>query len=114
MNHAHPSDWKTAKVHPTLRAGDVHVWSARLAEAHSRELSDLLSPAEWIRAQRFHFEGDRTRFIAGRGLLRTILGRYLDVAPRDLRFTRGPHGKPELDGMGTSLSFNLSHSDDLM
>ncbi len=114
MNRPHPSDWQTAEVHPSLRPGEVHVWSARLAEAYTRELSDLLSPAEWIRAQRFHFEKDRARFITGRGLLRTILGRYLEVPPRDLRFSQGPHGKPELDGMSSSLSFNLSHSDDLL
>jgi 4'-phosphopantetheinyl transferase len=106
------SDWKFADVHPTLRPGEVHVWSAHLVGADA--LSQVLSPAEWIRAQRFHFEQDRARFIAGRGLLRTILGRYLGADPRDLRFSHNPHGKPELDGMGSSLRFNLSHSDDLM
>jgi len=108
------SHWKSAAVHPPLRPGEVHVWSAHLADADGQALGDLLSPNEWIRAQRFHFERDRVRFIAGRGLLRTILGRYLDVDPRDLRITPGPHGKPELEGIATSLSFNLSHSDDLM
>lgn len=108
------SHWKSAEVHPALGPGEVHVWSAHLAEADSLALGELLSPAEWIRAQRFHFARDRARFIAGRGLLRTILGRYLDVEPRDLQITPGPHGKPELEGIATSLSFNLSHSDDLM
>jgi 4'-phosphopantetheinyl transferase len=107
-------DWKSTNVHPALHPGEVHVWSAALTEANSLEFSDLLSPAEWIRAQRFHFTRDRARFIAGRGLLRTILGRYLEMQPRDLRFTQGPHGKPELDGAGSCLRFNLSHSDDLM
>lgn len=114
MTLAPPIDWKVASEHPTLRAGEVHLWRAHLSAADAGELGDLLSPAEWIRAQRFHFPNDRARFIAGRGLLRTILGRYLDLPPRELRFTQGLHGKPELTGVCSSLRFNLSHSDDLM
>ena len=71
-------------------------------------------PDEWVRAERFHFDRDRDRFITGRGLLRTILGRYLDLPPHDLRFTLGPNGKLELTGVCSSLQFNLTHSDDLM
>ena len=40
--------------------------------------------------------------------------RYLDLPPRELRFTQALHGKPELTGVCSSLRFNLSHSDDLM
>jgi len=109
-----PADWKTARKHPALRPGEVHVWRASLSENDPKELGEVLSPAEWVRAQRFYFEGDRARFICGHGLLRTILGRYLDTAPRDLRFVEGVHGKPELTGAASSLRFNLSHSDDLM
>jgi 4'-phosphopantetheinyl transferase len=114
MNFPTPADWKAPAGHPEIAAGEVHVWRARLDETDTAALGTLLSPTEWIRAQRFHFQSDRQHFIAGRGLLRTILGRYLDQAPQELRFTQGPHGKPELDGVGSSLRFNLSHSDDLM
>lgn len=114
MNTAPPADWKSALDHPVLGPGEVHVWRARLDETDAAVLGEVLAPGEWIRAQRFHFERDRERFIVGRGLLRTILGRYLERAPQDLRFTQGPHGKPELDGGCSSLRFNLSHSDDLM
>lgn len=108
------ADWKTAAEHPRLQAGEVHLWRAELSSSDPAGFSELISPAEWIRAQRFHFARDRVRFVAGRGLLRTILGRYLEEDPRELRFRHGPHGKPELEGAGSSLSFNLSHSDDLM
>jgi len=108
------ADWKATTDHPELRAGEVHVWRASLAESDPEELGDALSPAEWMRARRFHFERDRVRFICGRGLLRHILGRYLALVPHDLRFVEGPHGKPELAGASSSLRFNLSHSDDLM
>lgn len=108
------ADWKPAHAHPDLKAGEVHVWRVPLSENDPEQLGALLSRDEWIRAQRFHFERDRARFICGRGLLRTILGRYLLTDPRSLTFGEGPHGKPELTGVASSLRFNLSHSDDLM
>jgi hypothetical protein len=43
-----------------------------------------------------------------RGVLRALLGRYLQLDPSTLRFNLGPHGKPALLGGGPA--FNLSHS----
>ena len=106
------ADWESPTDHPALGLGEVHLWRASLITAEDH--SSLLSPSELLRAESFHFPQDRARFIAGRGLLRSILGRYLNVEPRELQFTHGPHGKPELTGAGYSLRFNLSHSGDLM
>ncbi len=72
----------------------------------------LLSTDERQRAERFHFERDRRRFVVGRGLLRTVLGRYLQVSPDCLQFRYGPQGKPALAG-GNGLHFNVSHSGEL-
>lgn len=68
----------------------------------------LLSPDERERAERFHFDRDRDRFIARRGILRTLLARRLGETPSALRFTCNPYGKPGLAGGG--CAFNLSHS----
>ena len=67
------------------------------------------------RAGRFRFELDRNRFIARRGLLRVILGRYLDLKPVSIRFGYGPNGKPFLEDACNrdELTFNLSHSKEL-
>jgi 4'-phosphopantetheinyl transferase len=105
-------NWQSTREPAPLRAGQVHLWRAPLEP--TEELSGTLSSGEWLRAERFHFEPDRARFIATRGLLRAILSLYTGVEPGDLKFTTGPHGKPELDGLCSSLRFNLSHSDDLM
>ncbi|MFO7584042.1 MAG: 4'-phosphopantetheinyl transferase superfamily protein [Anaerolineales bacterium] len=78
-------------------------------------LFSLLSPDEKVRAGRFYFEMDRNRFVVGRGLLRTILGGYMDMAPSQVEFVYGKYGKPAL-GLGAwdkPLEFNLSHSKDL-
>jgi len=73
---------------------------------------DLLSADERERAERFHFANDRAHFIAARALLRTLLGRYLDLPPRHLSFSYSPYGKPALagEGEGRALRFNVSHS----
>jgi 4'-phosphopantetheinyl transferase len=46
-------------------------------------------------------------------MLRTILGRYLDRHPNQLRFQYTSYGKPTLSTGAGILSFNLSHSHDL-
>ena len=95
---------------PHLCGGEVHLWRARL-DGPVTEAAYLLSPPEWLRAERFHFRRDRQRYMAGRALLRTVLARYVGGDPRDLEFSTGPHGKPEL--VGSTLRFNVSHSGDL-
>ena len=93
---------------------EIHVWHAWLdrdAEA-LKQLELTLSPDEIARASRFHFAKDKNHYVAGRGLLRELLGRYLGEAPAGLEFSYGEHGKPALAGAhaASGLSFNLSHS----
>lgn len=68
----------------------------------------VLSDAERERAERFRFERDRDRYIARRGMLRTLLGERLNRAPTALSFTSNDYGKPALADGG--CAFNLSHS----
>jgi 4'-phosphopantetheinyl transferase len=81
-----------------------------VASSRAESLGAALSPDERQRAERFHFEKDRGEFIAGRALLRTLLGRYLQREPSQLRFHYGASGKPRLAGEESALRFNLSHS----
>jgi len=104
--------WQTTNQPQPLRVGEVHLWRARLEPTPA--LLETLSPGEWMRAGRFHFERDRDRYLATRGLVRTILAGYLLVEPHEIEFGTGLHGKPEIRTPGTLLRFNLSHSDDLM
>lgn len=109
--------WLTAPTNLTLLPDDVHVWRISLERSQSelQALQTTLSSDEIARAQRFYFEQHRQRFIAGRGILRTILGRYLGVEPQAIQFTYELRGKPLLaDSFADSgLSFNLSHSENL-
>jgi 4'-phosphopantetheinyl transferase len=99
--------------------GEIHVWTIPLdpPAAEVEALRRLLAGDERARAERFRFERHRRRYAVGRGALRTLLGRYLGVDPRDLAFRYGPNEKPYLApslaaGAG-GLEFNLSNSDEL-
>jgi 4'-phosphopantetheinyl transferase len=95
-----------------LQAGDVHVWYIDLAvdAATAGRLAGRLSEAERARAGRFAFDREARRFVVARSALRGLLGGYLGLAPGDLDFTYGAHGKPALAGAHAALGFNLSHS----
>jgi len=94
--------------------GQVQVWCIRLDASIKvvGRLRALLSHDELMRAARFVFDRDRRRFIVARAALRSILAQYLGRQPAEIRFDYGAKGKPYLSG-ANSLSFNLSHSDDL-
>lgn len=98
---------------PGLTRDKVHIWPVPLDLPHFQldALHRTLAPDEVSRAARFHFDSDARAYIAGRGLLRAILARYLGAAPGDVRFTYEPHGKPQL-APGNGVQFNLTHSRD--
>jgi 4'-phosphopantetheinyl transferase len=110
--------WAPGPLRPLLADGAVHVWRADLT-AVADELDELLSDEERERAGRIVNERDGELWSRSRGLLRALLGRYLQREPRSLRFTTGEHGKPALAGdadessRSPGLSFNMSHSGQL-
>jgi 4'-phosphopantetheinyl transferase len=95
----------------------VHLWTVRLNQTPQELdlLEQTLISDERARAERFHFERDRRRFIAARGQLRMILSRYTGVHPRSLVFAYGARGKPSLSQAfdATGPRFNLTHSGEL-
>jgi 4'-phosphopantetheinyl transferase len=81
------------------------------------EVKRSVTPDERQRAERLLDPCKRDRFLASRGLLREILGNYLEMQPEGLHIAVGVHGKPYLsaDGANNSrLHFNLSHSGTLL
>jgi 4'-phosphopantetheinyl transferase len=99
---------------PVLENGEAHVWLANLDKINAAKLLQILSHDERARAERFRFEQDKKRFIAARGFLRIILGRYLKTSPQQIRFEYKKYGKPSIAGeTQLEIKFNLSHSDNL-
>lgn len=108
------STWKEPPAALSLSLNTVHVWRARLDVSSDvvTLLERTLAPDETRRADRFHFERDRLHFVVARGVLRLLLGRYLDCSPAGLPFRYGPYGKPELAPREVAgrVQFNMSHS----
>jgi 4'-phosphopantetheinyl transferase len=108
--------WAENPGQPTLAPGEIHVWRANLDSepASLRALETTLAPDEKARADRFRFPQDRNAFIATRGILRELLGKYVSRAPAELVFDYGDLGKPYLHAApDQSIQFNVSRSRDL-
>ncbi len=95
---------------------EVHVWKGDLSLSHAvlGRIGTLLDAEERDRANRFVFDRDRFFFTAGRGILRLLLGRYLNCDPATVRFFYNREGRPFLENPRGDergpLFFNLSHS----
>lgn len=96
----------------------IEIWQASLDVSPPRQvaLAALLSADETAKASRYHFQADQRRYIAARGTLRELLGRYLNQNPATVEFVYGAFGKPSLKSSPVNnappLFFNLAHSDE--
>lgn len=98
----------------SLTKDTVHVWVLNDADVGqaSATFVQTLSPDERKRAHACKRARDRDRVIARRGMLRTLLGYYLDCRPECLSFGVADFGKPFLQREGAAqLAFNVSQSD---
>jgi 4'-phosphopantetheinyl transferase len=107
--------WPQAPARPVLTEAEIHIWCADLDQP-AVDYAALLSVDEQARAQRFLLEQARQRFIAGRGMLRVILARYLGVLPQQVQIETRAAGKPALAAKAAQARccFNLSHSENLV
>jgi 4'-phosphopantetheinyl transferase len=109
--------WNSPSIPLALTPTDLYVWQVALDQAEDdvAHLHASLSADERARADRFHFDRDRRRYIVARGRLRAIIGRYLDRAPGSLMFEYGPQGKPRLALLSGQLPlhFNVAHSHEI-
>lgn len=119
MKQTNPLATAATWSHPpqtlVLAGAEVHVWRASLPQPAARvaELLAVLNVEERDRAARFRFHKDQQHFIVARGILRQLLGRYLNRAPAELKFSYSQYGKPALDSVSPdepTLQFNLAHS----
>jgi 4'-phosphopantetheinyl transferase len=93
----------------------VEVWLMPLdvTALQLHQCSLLLSHDEHARVARFQFEHDRRRYSVARGMLRMLLGNYLDMPAATIAFELERYGKPRVANPRFPVHFNLSHSADL-
>lgn len=103
-----------------LTSETVSVWFTFVDEIVDEALlaryRKLLPPDELERYQKFRFGNAKKRYLVGRLLLRTVLADYLDLKPESIAFSRGPHGRPYLQGPAAreDVVFSLSYTDGLV
>jgi len=100
------------------RRGTVEVWLLDIRPEGGTGLEALaqrLPAGERAAAARYGHGGERRRHVAGRALLRTVLGDRLGRAPEAIALTADGDGKPRLAVAGAEeIDFSISHSGDLV
>src|SRR5262249_61245836 len=106
----HTSGWHAAPRDLPWPREEVHVWRTVLGwpDEAAADLEGSLSDDERQRMNRFRFEQHRRRYLVGRGLLRRLLGRYLNLEPHRLRFYYSQQCKQSLAGDCTPRSLQLA------
>lgn len=115
MNYA---SWKSPSEKMIIKDNIIHIWRSFLFSQKSNigQYWQSLSLEEQQKASLFHFQKDLNYFICRRGILRSILSRYLNSKPNIIKFNLGEFGKPFLSNKpkDNCLNFNLSFSEDLL
>ena len=106
--------WLDQPDNLTLSEAEAHIWQADLDLNESLQSSflKLFSHDEKNRAKKFRFNIDSQRFIIARGILRSLVGKYLEINPAEISFQYSEFGKPGIAG-NKSLQFNISHSQNI-
>ena len=87
---------------------DTYCVDVDTPELDTGRYEGILSAEEGGRAGQFRFERHRRRYVARRGILRELIGSYLDCDPASVAFVHNAYGKPAI--AQSDLRFNLSHS----
>lgn len=95
---------------PLRMAVGGHTVDLVMGNAHAGTTA-WLSPDEELRAKRFRYEPNRQRFIARRLALRAVVAAELGSNPASVRFSHGPHGRPEVND-DSRVSFSSSSAGD--
>lgn len=88
--------------------------SLKCSPVRLEQLKQVLSYDELARSQRFKIQQVQEQFIAGRGILKEILGQYLHLPADKVHLSYETLGKPRLteplQNLHPNLTFNLSHA----
>src|SRR5690606_16315242 len=105
--------WLNPPNNLILSEEEAHIWRAdlELDECFQSSFLKLLSPDEKNRAQKFRFAKDSRNFIIARGILRTLISKYLEMKPAEISFQYSKFGKPGI--ANNTLHFNISHSQNI-
>ena len=93
---------------------NIHVYLVELDKCsrHFKQFSPLLSMQEKNKALQYHTNLLNKNYVIRRGILRCILGYYLNKLPQNVIITSNIYGKLELQNH--PIAFNLSYTNNLV
>ena len=97
-----------------ILASDISVYTYTLDSDAYISITDSLryvDDQELARANRYHHQLHRDRYLRGRGYLRKLLSWHLQLAPQRVPLRGSVGRKPAIDG--NPIFFNVSHSGNL-
>ncbi len=102
-----------------IHQDEIHLWISypnQITNAHLiNSYLGLLSADEISRLNNFVFSEHRHQYLISRALVRTLLGNYLDMPPKEIRFKQNSYGRPEIAiDCAKKIRFNLSHTKNLI
>jgi 4'-phosphopantetheinyl transferase len=105
-------------THIPVASGIIHIWSARYSDLgrYYPILSSFLCAEEVIRAAEFKKQKDAQNYILRHGLVRAVLGQYIQEEPGKVLFVHGMCGKPDLDPESNDqdIRFSLSSTGEMV
>ena len=90
----------------------IYILQLDTSIGHLPNILNIISFDEIAKARRYCSEKLFNRSVISYGILRYILGHYLNTPPKDIEFHYSQYGKPYIKN--SSLQFNLSHSENLV
>ena len=103
-------DWVTKKTFPD-KIDSTQLWLIHIPSFDLERVAGILTEVETAKAAAFRFFKDEKTYRVCRGVLRLLLGKYLNSPPNRIEFDQNAFGKPELpDISNNNLFFNVSHS----
>lgn len=74
------------------------------------DLFALLTPEEQAKGLRYYQVQHQQRYVVQHGILRMLLGKYLDTSPQHIKFIYNANKKPYLASPQGNYFFNISHT----
>jgi len=105
--------WQSAAEFDFVTGNNVDVWRICISSnfLFLDRLTAIMHPEEIERANKYFHTKDKNRHIVCHGVLRIILGKYLNISPVLVEFGIGTNQKPFVKNSNT-IRYNISHSGD--
>ena len=112
MSPVKNNKWNAAPADFSLNPDQIHIWSIALDIDIKTQIKywKVLSEEERQRADSFKFLKDKIKYVACRGVLRQLMGKYLGERAKSVSIEYIKNGKPHHN---SNFEFNVSHSKDM-